>query len=267
MKELVERFEKGEAGPKDICEAMSNGYLTAKEAATLIGLSEAEVGKYCRELLREESQAQFDYMSLYQPATGGGRGRSSQAISPYIPNPVMEVISQVSALVAQDATRRLANAQELGTYFYDIAYYFCAMDSRYRESLMVNPVDTVKQFVTHAITFYVAYKDILTRMEEEIWRASEVAERMHILVERYKRVVKSLLRRALPSFIDEITARLLVALVDRYILAKSLGVPVDKRFTAFVAAWLRSKGVEYSLRYLAEGLGLEPEELAEVIRG
>jgi hypothetical protein len=73
VNDLIERFEKGEAGPKDICEAMAKGYISAKEAATLIGLTEAEVGKYCRELLREESQAQLDYMSLYQPATGGGR--------------------------------------------------------------------------------------------------------------------------------------------------------------------------------------------------
>jgi hypothetical protein len=267
VKDIVERFEKGEIGPKEICEAVTRGDLTLKEAAELIGLTEAEAGKYCKELLREETRAAaYSYAELYQPATSG-RGRSSQPLVPYVPDPVREVLSQYAAMVAQRATKQITEVQEFGSYVYDMGYYFCAADPRYRDSLMVNPVDTVKQFVTHAITFYVAYREILDMMEREIERANMVAERFARLAERYKRVVKSLLRRTLPTYIDEITARLLVALVDRYILARALGVPVDRRFTSFVYAWLRSKGVEYSLRYLAGALGLGPEELEEVVRG
>jgi len=266
VRDIIERFEKGEIGPREICYAMSRGELTSKEAAELIGVNEVDVAKYCRELLREETQPLQDYSAVYQPAQASGRGRSSQAITPYIPNPVLETISQVSALVAQEATRRVVNANELGVYVYDLAYYFCATDPRYRDALMVKPMDTVKMFINHAIAFYVAYKDILASMEEEIDRATQIAERLLALVDRYKRVVKSLIRRTMPSFVDELTAKLLVALVDRYILAKALGVPVDRRFTSFISSWLRSKGVEYSLRYLGEALGLEPEELEEVIR-
>jgi hypothetical protein len=184
----------------------------------------------------------------------------------FVPDPVREVLMQISSTVAQKAVKDVSQMQDLGTYVFNVASYFCASDPRYRDALYVNPVDTVRQFVAHAISFYVAYREILDRMEEEIERAYEIAESMMGLVERYKKIVKKLLRRALPMYIDEVTARMLVALADRYILAKALGIPVDRKFAAFVYTWLRAKGVEHTLRYLAWALGLEPEELLEVVR-
>ena len=52
VRDLVEKFDKGEIGPKEICEAVARGELTLSDAAILMELSDAEAArKYCKELL------------------------------------------------------------------------------------------------------------------------------------------------------------------------------------------------------------------------
>jgi hypothetical protein len=52
VRDLVEKFDKGEIGPREICEAVTRGELALSDAAILMELSDAEAArKYCKELL------------------------------------------------------------------------------------------------------------------------------------------------------------------------------------------------------------------------
>jgi hypothetical protein len=278
--EIIDAYLKGEIDARDLCLAMRDGRVSAGKVAELLKVPKERVGEFCNELLREEARVPRIISSLKSSNSGlgeeelpssyggrRGRGYSYSVTALMETNPIAEAIKAVATAAADVAVQDITFFKDFGERVYRVAYWFCAQHPLYKDELLNNPKDTVSRFVDHAISFYIGWMNILDRFDAMISELRGIIEEQQRIIEMYKRVVARLARRAAPSYIDEIAMNVLVALLDRIIVARALGIRVDKKLLRFVASWLEAKGAEQLYKFMGEALGLSPQELAKVVKG
>ena len=255
--ELVEAYRRGDATPRDLCEALMRGDLDDRTVATLLKVGVLSVRSYCRSVLGRSTEAMAaeeariaEEEPVYPASTRGRRGAAAQ---PAAVSPTREVLAQLSAQVATEATAAVGYYIELGKEIHNMVYFYASRDPRYAEALKTDPRATVVRFVEDALATYIGLAEVLNRIRSVIYRLLEI-------IDRYDQVLRRLAPRLYPSFVAELETRAVLTLIDRLILARILGVKLGN-VPRFMRLWFEYQGERMVREHLAQLFGVPLEEV------
>ena len=231
VSDVTKAYTSGQLSDVDVCRLAVDKYITFKDASAIIGKPATTVARYCRKLVEKEAEEIAESIEFSSPGKFGKKGGGVSI------NPAQAVVAEVTGTVVKDAVTTLEYTLTLGKTVHNIAYYYASKDPRYADALRNNAQATIVGFVEDAFAFYVAWQDVMQRL-------SNLIVRLYSVIDRYERIIQAMLPKLYPSIKYEVESKLALELIDRMILARLLGIKMEKKLPKVAFAWVDALGKE-----------------------